>query len=114
MLSFLTPSLLLRFGLAFAFAYAAIAGFTDPASWAGFFPAFMRGIVPDTTLLAAFGTYELALAGWLISGYRQRYAGITAGAVLLGIVAFNIPQFAIVFRDLALALAAFALVFMKE
>ncbi len=101
----LSPSFLLRAGLAFSFFYAAIGGFTAPENWIGWLPEFVR----SEAMLAVFGAGELLLGFWLLSGLWGFWAGIVSGLALLGIVIFNTNAIIVVFRDLGLALAAFAL-----
>jgi uncharacterized membrane protein YphA (DoxX/SURF4 family) len=104
----LTP-LLLRLGLATMFLYAAISSFVNPEDWVGYFPSFMKDIVPADTLLKLFSVYELALAGLLLTGVYVRYVALLCAATLIGIVVFNFSLFAISFRDIGLAFAALAL-----
>ena len=106
---FFTSSFLLRAGLAFAFGYAALGAFLNPSAWIGFFPSFLLNAFPETLLLWGFGAGELALAVWLLLGWRVRPAALIAAAGLAGIALFNLPQIDIVFRDFSLALAALAL-----
>lgn len=102
-------SLLLRLGLAGAFAYVAAASFYDPFSWIGFFPPFLREIIPAQILLTVFSVYEIILALWLLLGRKLFYAALLSAATLIGIVVFNLGAMDILFRDVALALAALAL-----
>lgn len=100
----------LQVGLAFALLYPAVNALFDPFAWIGFFPPFVRGIVPDFFLLNAFGALEAALAIWLLSGWRILIPSFVTLILLVSIVLFNLPQFQIVFRDLALAAMALALI----
>ena len=104
--------IILRVGVAFAFLYPPINAFSDPNSWVGYFPPFLRGIVDDTLLLYLFGTLEVTLAFWILSGWKIWLPSLAAAALLLGIVAFNIPQFQVLFRDISIAAAAVALALM--
>ena len=102
--------LALRIGLAFAFLYPPIAALGDPVSWAGYFPAFVRALPIDTTLLLhAFGVLEVGIALWLLSGWRIRSAAAAAAAILLAIVAVDLSDFEVLFRDLSIAAMAIAL-----
>lgn len=101
--------LILRAGVAFAFLFPALDAIADPDSWIGYFPKFMHGLAPDLVLLHAFGAVEVALALWILSGRRIVWPSLIAALMLVGIVAFNLAQFQIVFRDLAIAAAALAL-----
>ncbi|MDE1919563.1 MAG: hypothetical protein KGH56_02570 [Patescibacteria group bacterium] len=104
-----TVHLLLRSGVAFAFLYPAIDALFDPYSWIGYFPKFMRGIVPDAVLLHSFGAVEVALALWILSGKRIFFPSVIATLMLLAIVLFNLQDFQVVFRDVPIALMAGAL-----
>ena len=103
--NFLTPAALLRLGLAFTFVYAAISGFIQPENWVGWLPEFVRSEI----WLNAFGVFEILMGLWLLSGWEILWAGLISGAALLGIAIFNLGAMLIVFRDVGLAAAAFAL-----
>jgi|SRR5687767_9926198 len=107
-------ALLLRTGLAVVFLYAAIASFTNPDEWVGYFPNALTGLVPADLLLTLFSVYELGLAAWLLSGVYTRYAALLCAATLTGIVLANLSLFIITFRDVALIFAALALATVKE
>ena len=105
--------ILLRLGLAFGFFYAAVFSFLNPNDWIGFFPLFIRDILPAQFLLTTFSFYELILGFWLVSGKWQFYAGLISAATLLGIIVFNLGVFDIVFRDVGLFFTALALAFLS-
>ena len=100
---------LLRCGLAFAFLYPPINAIFDPYSWIGYFPAFMHGIVPDEILLRSFGVVEVVIALWILSGKKIFWPSMAAALMLCSIVAFNVPNFQVLFRDLSIAALALAL-----
>lgn len=102
-------SLALRVGIAFAFLYPAINAFFNPDSWIGYFPPFLRGYVPDPVLLHAFGAVEIVIALWILSGKKVFWPSLAATGMLVGIVAFNMNNFEVVFRDLAIAGASLSL-----
>ena len=104
--------IVLRVGVAFALLYPPINAFGDPSSWIGYFPQFMRGLVEDQLLLHLFGILEVGLAFWILSGWRVVYPALASTALLVGIVAFNIPEFQVLFRDLPIAAMALALALM--
>lgn len=103
-------SLLLRIGLAFVFLYAAIASFLAPDSWIGYFPLFLRNVIPAQTLLNSFGIYETLLGLWLLWGRHGFYAAALAGLTLLGIIIPNLGALDIIFRDVGILFAALGLV----
>lgn len=101
--------LILRIGVSFAFLYPPISALSDPYSWIGYFPHFMRGYVPDMVLLHAFGALEAVIALWILSGRRIFWPAAAAAAMLVAIVALNTFEFELLFRDLSIAAAALAL-----
>lgn len=102
--------LILRIGVAFPFLYAPLNAVFDPYAWIDFFPQFMRGVVPDIVLLNVFGLFEVIIALWLLSGRKILMPSLLALFSLLAIVLFNLAGFQLLFRDLSIAAAAFALV----
>ncbi len=101
---------MLRAGAAFAFLYPPVRAISDPVSWFGYFPHFVRALPIDPlVLLHAFGIIEVILAVWILSGWRIRFPAIIATLMLCSIVVFNIAQIDVVFRDLSIALMTFAL-----
>jgi uncharacterized membrane protein YphA (DoxX/SURF4 family) len=101
--------LILRIGLAFAFLYPPLDAVADPYSWIGYFPSFMRGYVPDMTLLHSFGAVEIVIALWILSGRKIFYPSVLAMLMLLAIVTFDFADFELLFRDVAIASIAVAL-----
>ncbi len=102
--------LLLRVGLAFSFFYAAIASLIDPLSWVGYFPQFVRHMVPSQMLLmGGFSFVQLVVGGWILSGKNIFIPSVIAVALLLGIILFNISQMPILFRDISILFMALAL-----
>ena len=100
----------LRIGAAFAFLYPPIAAVFDPVSWLGYFPHFIRALPIDSlVLLHGFGIIEVILALWILSGWRIRIPALVMTAMLLAIVAFNLAQIDIVFRDLSIAAVTLSL-----
>ncbi len=111
------PSIVLRAGVAFAFLYPPINALSEPSSWIGYFPQFVHqfGVlvgVSDLVLLHIFGVVEVILALWILSGWKIFWPCLAAAAMLLGIVAFNMHEFPILFRDLSIAAAALSLALM--
>lgn len=108
------PLWLLRIALATMFLYAAISSFLQPSEWLGYLPSFVQAIFDGELVLKLFSVVEIALAAWLLSGVYTRYAALVAGVMLLGITVSNFSLLAISFRDIGLALAAFALALLSE
>jgi len=104
-----TARILLRVGLSFAFVYAAIAGFLNPAAWIGFAPVWILQHVPDNIFLTVFGALEITLAALLLFLKKPFYPALAAAGLLIGMVTFNLGALDIVFRDVSLAFAALAL-----
>ncbi len=109
-----SPALLLRLGLAFVFAYAAISGFRTPDAWLGFVPGFVTHFVSAKTFLGLFGVFQLGLAAVLVSGRYVRYAAALGFLLLAGLLVFNLNSLIITFRDVGLIFMAAALFFLKE
>jgi hypothetical protein len=102
----------LRIGVAFAFLFPPINALSAPDAWIGYFPGFVHGYVPDLVLLHAFGVVEVILALWILSGWRIFWPCMLAVVMLVSIVAFNMQEFQILFRDLSIAALALGLGFM--
>lgn len=104
----------LRAGAAFAFIYPAVNAWGDPGSWVGYFPQFVLGagaavgLAPEV-LLHLFGAVEIIVGLWLLWGRYLFWPATAATVLLLAIVAFNLPQMQVVFRDLSIAAITFAL-----
>ena len=101
--------LILRAGAAFALLFPAINAIFDSDAWIGYFPRFMRGIVPDPVLLHAFGAIEVVIALWLLSGKHLFWPASAATCLLAAVVLFNVNGFQVVFRDLSIAALTLAL-----
>lgn len=105
----LVVSFLLRIGLASVFGYAAVASFLDPSSWVGYFPNFLRDLIPENTLLTLFSISELILAVWLLWGRYLFFAGAVSASMMLGIILANTFLLDVVFRDIAIFFSSIAL-----
>ena len=108
------PLWLLRIGLATMFLYAAISSFLQPSEWIGYLPGFILAVFDGELVLKLFSVVEIAVAAWLLSGVYIRFAAFFAGVMLVGIAVSNLSLLAISFRDIGLALAAFALALLSE
>jgi len=105
---------ILRLGVAFAFLYPPFSALSDPYSWLGYFPPAIKLFaeshgIQDFVLLHGFGVVEVVLALWLLSGKKIYVPATLMALMLLAIVVFDADSFEILFRDLAIALAALSL-----
>jgi len=107
------PAILLRFGLSFVLLYAAVASLVSPANWVGYLPDVIIASGFESSVLIAWSLIEIILAVWILSGWRVRYAATVVGFALLLMVAVNNQQMNVVFRDIGLAFATFALALMS-
>jgi uncharacterized membrane protein YphA (DoxX/SURF4 family) len=101
--------LLLRIGTAFAFIYAAIAGFVTPDDWIGYFPAFIQHMFPGNGILAIWGIVEIILGLWLLSGWKVFIPATIGVLSMLGLIVFDWSQMDVIFRDVTIAFALAAL-----
>lgn len=104
----------LRLGVAFAFLYPPINAVFDPYAWIGYFPGFLRDILPGLGVLHAFGIVEVAIGLWILSGKRVFLPSLIATVMLVVIVLFNLNDFQVIFRDLSIAFMALALAVMHR
>jgi uncharacterized membrane protein YphA (DoxX/SURF4 family) len=101
---------LLRVALAFSFLYPAYGFWARPGDWIGYVPAFVKNIgLPSETILLGFALFHITLALWILIGWRTTLAASVAAFFLASVVLFNLNQLDILFRDIALALAALGL-----
>lgn len=100
---------ILRIGIALTFLYPAVASFLYPVDWVGYFPIWLRNIIPEQILLFGFFLFELFLAIWVLSSWKTFYASILSALTILAIMLLNIGLFDIVFRDVPIFFAAIAL-----
>jgi hypothetical protein len=101
--------IILRWGLAFVFFYAAIAGLLHPDAWVGFFPRFLHQTQDYHPLLTSFSVFEIFLAAWLFWGKKLVWSSSIAVAMLVGVVVPNFDSMPILFRDIGLIFMALAL-----
>lgn len=104
-----TADLLLRIAVAFAFLYPPINAWSYPEAWVGYIPLFASSFGEPLVLLHIFGIVEVGIALWILSGWKVWAPALAAAAMLVGIVAFNVGEFQVLFRDLPIAAAAIAL-----
>ncbi|PIR89416.1 MAG: hypothetical protein COU07_00760 [Candidatus Harrisonbacteria bacterium CG10_big_fil_rev_8_21_14_0_10_40_38] len=101
--------LLLKIGIASVFFYAGIASFLDPLSWVGYFPHWLRDLFPEALLSTGFSIFEIALALWVLSTWKTKYAALVSTFTLVGIIIANMNLIDILFRDLAILFSSLAL-----
>ena len=107
------PELLLRVAVAFSFLYPPLSALGDPYSWIGYFPSVVLSLAGThgMLLLHVFGIVEILIALWVLFGKNIFVPSLIAGIALMAIVLLNGPQFLVLFRDVSIALAAFALAY---
>lgn len=107
-------SLIIRIGLAAVLAYAAIDSFREPQAWLGYVPGFTTKFVAAKTSLDIISVGQLVLAVWLLVGKFLKIAAGVAALLLIGIIVLNGSSLLITFRDVGLAAAALALIFLEK
>lgn len=103
-------NILLRISIASVLLYAAFGSILQPYNWVGYFPPFIKTMVNENVLLWGFSIFQLVLAVWVLSGWKQFFAAGVSALLLLVIIAVNYTQMDILFRDFAIFFAAGALV----
>ena len=103
----------LRLALGFVFCYAAISSFVTPEAWLGFIPSYVPANLAKPSL-DFFSVVQLGLVAWLAWGRWLRYSALAAGLLLAALTLANLASLVITFRDIGLALAAFALALLAD
>ncbi len=106
--------ILLRLGVAFAFLFPAINAVFDPYAWVGYFPGFVRDLMPELVLLHLFGLLEVVIGVWILSGRKIFVPVVAASAILVLIILFNLGDFQVIFRDVPIVLMALSLAVMHR
>lgn len=101
--------LIVRLGVAFCFIYAAVAGYLDPESWIGWFPKFMRDMIPELILLKIWGVYEFITGVWILSGKKIFIPSVLASLSLAGLILANFSAMDVIFRDVTILFSTIAL-----
>ncbi len=104
-----TAWLFIRVGFAFCFLYAGIAGFLHPEDWIGWFPKFMRDMIPEMLLLNVWGVYEIVTDLWILWGKHIFWPSVAASLSLAGLIVFNLSVMDVIFRDVTILAVAIAL-----
>lgn len=107
-------SWLLRIGLAAIFIYAGSGALLHPSHWVGYLPNLATDHIDANSLLKIIAIYQLALAVFLLSGWRIRWAAILSMLTIAGIFFSNLNVLEITFRDIAVFFAATALACLPE
>ena len=104
-------SQLLALGLAFVFLYAGATTLLGPSTYRSYLPTFLRAGSPWSAdlYLRLFAVYEVALAVGLLAHRSRHEAALLSAVTLLGIIAVNADAFEVLFRNVAIGFAAFAL-----
>lgn len=102
-------TLFLRVGLAITFLYAGWSALRSPDEWVGYVPHFATHVLAAGTALKLMALYELVLGALLVAGQFLRYVGLLCALTVAGILATNLGQLIITFRDVGLLGAALAL-----
>ena len=102
-------TLLLRGGLAFVFAYAAVSGVVEPSRFEHYVPTFVRDSVGPVFFLGCFAAYEILLALALLTRRYAHVASLLGALTLLSIVVLNLNEFDVLFRNIAIACGALVL-----
>ncbi len=105
---------LLRFGVAFVFLFASVSAFLNPTPWLSYFPDFIRSMVSDAVLIASWGSGELIIGLWILSGYRIFIPSVAASCLLLGIFMFDFYSINITFRNVSILATALSLAIMSN
>lgn len=105
------PCQLLALGLAFVFLYAGVSTLLGPSTYRSYLPTFLSAGSPWSAdlYLRSFAVYEVALAIGLLARRFRHEASLLSAVTLLGIVGVNADAFEVLFRNVAIAFAAFAL-----
>jgi ABC-type Mn2+/Zn2+ transport system permease subunit len=108
-------SLMLRFGLAFTFAYAGIDAIREPEVWSAFLPPIAFKYAPMKLVLDGFSVSQLILAAALLWKKSAFFAAAASAATLAGITISSLVMdpnsMLIVFRDIGLFFASVGLMF---
>lgn len=108
----ITPTLLLRVAVAFAFLYPPISAVLNPTAWIWFVPDFVELFVSKEVFLHAFGIVEVLIALGVLFMRNPILPAAAASVILFVIVVIDFSTLDIVFRDISILLAAVALILM--
>jgi hypothetical protein len=99
--------IILRIVLAFSFIYPAIMAHVHPDTWMSFFPRFVTDLnIPATTLFVGFSIVHGIIALWILINKKVHIAAIIAALFIANVLIFNVSQFELLFRDVAILTVA--------
>lgn len=110
----ITPTLLLRVAIAFAFLYPPIAAVLNPTAWIWFVPDFVELFIAKEVFLHVFGVVEVLIALGVLFMRNPFWPAAAASVILFIIVVIDLSTFDIVFRDVSILLAALALILLTK
>src|SRR3989344_620375 len=105
-----TARILLQLGLSFVFAYASLEVFLNPEGFLKYVPNMVRSSPYLDKFMLLFSLGEAVLVVWLLSGKALRLVAALSFILLVSITLLNLEYFSVLFRNVAIALAALALV----
>ena len=108
-----SPSISLRIGLAFVFAYAAVNFTIHPDQGLIYIPNYVKAFIPGQLFLHLFTVYEAFLTLWLLSGKWPRLCGILTAFTVFSFTVLNLQLFSTLFRNVAITFAAIAYATLK-
>lgn len=98
--------------MAFTFLYASISAFINPDPWLAYFPEFLRNTFSESFLLSTWGTGELVIGIWLISGYQIFIPSLLSAILMIGIFVFDFESLPITFRNVCILCTSISLAIM--
>lgn len=107
-------SLLIRIGLIFVFAWAAVFILITPEKYLHYMPEFVNFLIPREFALYLFSFFEIILCVWLATGKKIFYSGILTAVTIGLITILNLGEIGTLFRNVSIFFSALALAFVKE
>jgi len=106
----LTPSLVLRIAIAFAFLYPPIAAYFSPDNWIWFVPDFVELVMPKLFFMQLFSVLQILIAFGILFLKNPTLPAVAASIILAAIIVLTWSAFDATFRDVSIFLAAIALI----
>jgi hypothetical protein len=106
-----TAGLILRWGLAFVLLYESFLTLRYGYGWNIYFPRFVTDVLVSGkgTIITILAITQILLAIWLVWGRRAEWAALFIGGAVLLAALFNLDNLDMLYRDVGLGVAAFAL-----